>query len=117
MSREESRRVGPTGVLRVLDRNKTTLGGGGELDAIAHLLQTSFQTVGDILTCSSLKVLRAEILVVRIVLQHVIGRGEDGGGHRDDGLLGATSGAQAMKLGMQIRLRFRSALGAHTGPC
>ena len=44
----------------------------------------------------------AKVNVEGSMLQHVIGRRQDRGGHSADRLLGAAAGAQAMKLRLEI---------------
>ena len=50
----------------------------------------------------------AEVLVEGAVAEHVVGGGQDRGGDGTDGLLGATSVAQALELGLQIAGLFAS---------
>src|SRR5262249_56100121 len=57
------------------------------------------------------EVVGAEVPVVEVVLEHVIGRGEQGGGDGEDGFLGASTALEAEELRSEVRI-----LGAGGGP-
>ena len=46
----------------------------------------------------TVEVVGAEVAVFDAVAQHVVGGGEHGGGHSEDGLLGAAAGLEAQEL-------------------
>ena len=49
------------------------------------------------------EVVRTELDVVGVVLQHVVGGGDDRCGDRDDRLLGPAAGLDPLILGLQVR--------------
>jgi hypothetical protein len=73
---------------------------GGDL--VADLLKAMDQSVGGFGGVGAIEVGGAEVVPLGAVAQHAPSRGERRGGHGDDGLLGATARAQAMKLGLQL---------------
>ncbi len=60
----------------------------------------------------------SEILIEGAVFEHVIGRGEYGGGDRGDGLLGAAASAQAMERGLEVSIGIEPGprIGVQKGP-
>lgn len=56
----------------------------------------------------------AEVVPFGAVAQDVPGGGEHGGGHADDGLLGAAAGTQTVELGLQVAAS-RRAVGRPSG--
>src|SRR5678815_3176218 len=59
----------------------------------------------------AIEVIAAEVVVLGAVAQHVEGGGEHGGGHGEDGLLGAAACLDAQELGAQV-----AGLDAYGGP-
>jgi hypothetical protein len=59
------------------------------------------QAVGKLGFVAAIEVIGAEIAVVDVVLEHVIGRGEHGGGDGEDGFFGAAAALEAA-LGITI---------------
>src|SRR5271167_208664 len=74
---------------------------GRDLDGESKVLQTVDQAQNVLAFGALVEVVCAQILVEGAVVKHVVGGGEDGSGDGDDGLLGATSGAQAEELRLE----------------
>ena len=62
---------------------------------------------------AAVEVIGAEVLVEGAVLEHVIGGAQDGGGDRADGLFGASTGAEAVELGLEVAALGSVAAQAH----
>ena len=72
------------------------------MNGVAEILQT-----GDKAAClggfgSAIEMIGAEIMIELTADQHVVDCGEDRGSERADRLFGATTGAQTMKLRLEI---------------
>src|SRR5262245_17361726 len=96
-----------------LERNKPSggAGRGGQLDGEAETLQPFDELVGAGLMAAALEVIGAKIAVVSPGFEHVVDRGQHGGGDSADGLLGSAAGTQAVEEGRQV-----AALGTACGP-
>src|SRR4029450_7545334 len=64
------------------------------------------QAVGDLGFVTAIEVVGAEIAVVDVVLEHVIGGGEHGGGDGEDGFFGAAAALEAEELRTQVPVLF-----------
>ena len=71
-------------------------------DGVAKILQTPDKALGLRGLGAAVEVTGAEILVEGAVLEHVIDGGQDRGGERADGFLGAAWGAQTIELRLEI---------------
>src|SRR5437867_10440587 len=81
-----------------------------DLHRVADLLKTADEAVGGLVGVGAVEVGGAQIVPLGAVAQHVPGGGEHGGGHGDDGFLGAATGTNAVELGLQV-----AALDLHGG--
>jgi len=72
------------------------------LDGVADLLKAANEARAGFVGVGAIEIGGAEFAPFGPVAQHVPSRGEHRGGHADDGLLGAPSRAQAVKLGLQV---------------
>ena len=81
---------------------KRLCSGRRHLDVVADLLQPADEAVGGLLGVGAIEVGGTQVVPFGAVAQHVPGGGEHGGGHADDGLLGATACTQAVELGLQV---------------
>jgi transposase len=71
-------------------------------DLVADLLQAPDEAVGGLGGVLAVEVGSAQIVPFGAVLEHVPCGREHGGGHGDDGLLGASSRSDAMELRLQV---------------
>src|SRR5260370_23443983 len=75
---------------------------GGDLDGESKALETVDEAQNVLAFGALVEVVCAEVLIEGAVFEHVVGGGEDGSGDGDDGLLGATPGAQAQELSLEV---------------
>src|SRR4029453_16612156 len=73
-----------------------------EVGVDPELAQPFEEAVDGFLLVGAVEVGGAEVAPVGLVAQHVPGGGEHRGGDREDGLLGAAAGAQAVELRLEI---------------
>ena len=78
------------------------LGGFANLDFIAKLFDAARQALRGALLIGAGKIERSEIAIRHLIAQAIVGDGKNGGGHRDDGFLGSTPGAEPDELRVEI---------------
>src|SRR6188472_4503111 len=81
-----------------LERNGSMLRSRPDLDRQAEVFEASNETFGDMGFVSTLEVVGTEFVVRDFVFQNVVCRGQDGGGHGENGLLRSTPTFEAEKL-------------------
>src|SRR5579883_3022134 len=82
-----------------------------QLNLAAESIDTPHEAPNDLAAVAAGEVSGTEIFVLNAVFQHVIGGSEHGGCDSQDGFLGPAPRAQAVELGLQVRV-----LGAHCRP-
>jgi hypothetical protein len=71
-----------------------------ERDGIAQISKALDETLGLLVLGTTVEVIRSEVVIKGSVRQHVVDRGEDGGGHRSP--LGSATGPETVELGLQV---------------
>src|SRR5262249_21098574 len=82
-----------------------------DFDGETELLKALEEAVGEFGFVPAVEVVGAEVPVVEVVFEHVIGRGEHRRGDGEDGFLGASTALEAEELRSEV-----SILGAGGGP-
>ena len=82
-----------------------------DFDGETEFLKALEEAVGELGFVPAVKVVGAEVPVVEVVFEHVIGRDEHRRGDGEDGFLGASTALEAEELGSEVRV-----LGAGGGP-
>ena len=72
------------------------------MDFIAELFDAARQALSGSLLIGAGKIECSEIAIRHLIAQAIIGDGQDGGGHRDDGFLGSTPRAEPDELRVEI---------------
>src|SRR5229473_8481245 len=77
-----------------------------DFDGKAELVKTLDEAVGELGFVPAVEVVGAEVAVIDVVLEHVIGRDEHRRGVREDGFLGTPAALEAEELSPQVPVLF-----------
>jgi len=75
-----------------------------DFDGETEFLKALEEAVGELGFVPAVKVVGAEVPVVEVVFEHVIGRDEHRRGDGEDGFLGASTALEAEELGSEVRV-------------
>ena len=71
------------------------------MDLESELLEAVNEAVGDLRAVTTIEVVGTQIVVLHAVAEHLVGGGEHGGGHGEDGFPRASPALEAEELSAQ----------------